>query len=109
MTSVTPKSAMTSVTDTLLVSVSLAAQGARRATGAVNETAGPTSSEPIVMFVNHNLIQSNAQFLSRHIDGRDHVLVNNFWGHPELLAEDVQHGVAPNETHQVVATALWFR
>src|SRR5689334_16126520 len=109
MTSVTPKSAMRSVTDTLLVWVSLAAQGARRATGAVNETAGPTSSEPIVMFVNDNLIQSNAQFLSRHIDGRDHILVNNFWRHPELLAEDVQHGVAPNETHQVVATALWFR
>src|SRR5215813_2419662 len=109
MTSVTPRSAMTSVTDTLLVSLSLTAQGARRATGVVNESAGPTLSKPILMFVNDNLVQSNAQFLSRHIDGREHVLINNFWRHPELLTEDIQDGITPNETDQVIATALGLR
>src|SRR5687768_12996139 len=106
MTSVTPKSAMTSVTDSLSVSLSLAAQGARRATGAVKESVGLNSSEPIVVLVNNDLIDFDAKLLSRHIDGRDHIFVSKLWRQPEFLAEDVQHGVATDETHQVIATAL---
>src|SRR2546425_3613142 len=109
MTSDTPKSAMTSFTDGLLFSVFLAAQGARRATGAVKETAGQSSSEPIVVLVNDYLVHHDAQFLSSHIDGRDHIFVYNFWRHPEPFAEDIEHGVTTDETHQVVASALWLR
>src|SRR6266850_3375546 len=109
MTSFTPKSAMTSFTDDLLVAVSLAAQGARRATGAVKEIAGQSSSEPIIMFVNNDLIHGDAEFLSSHIDSRDHIFVNNFWRHPELLPKDIQHGVATDEAHQMIAAALWLR
>jgi hypothetical protein len=58
---------MTSVTHDLLVSVSLAAQGARRATGAVKETAGQISSEPIVVLVNDHIIHRNAKvFVEPH-------------------------------------------
>src|SRR5882724_12187499 len=101
MTSFTRRSAMTSFTDRLLVSVSLAAQGARRATGAVKETAGQSSSEPVVVLVNDYLIHHDAEFLSSHIDSGNHIFVNNFRRHPELLAEDIQHGVPTNETDQV--------
>src|SRR2546423_15582371 len=100
MTSFTPKSAMTSFTDDLLVLVSLAAQGARRATGAVKETGGQNSSEPVIVLVNDYLVHRNAEFLSSHIDSGDHVLVNNFRRHAELLTEDIQHGVAPQQTDQ---------
>ena len=74
MTSVTPKSAMTSVTDSLSVSLSLAAQGARRATVAVKESRG--SSEQIVVLVNNDLIDFDAKLLASHIDGRYHIFVS---------------------------------
>jgi len=64
-------SAMTSVTDSLSVSLSLAAQGARTATVAVKESLG--SSEQIVVLVNNDLIDSDAKLLSSHIDGRYHI------------------------------------
>src|SRR5882724_77625 len=108
MTSDTPKSAMTSVTDILLVSVSLAAQGAPRATGAVKETSGQCLSEPVVALVNDYLVHRNAEFLSSHIDGRDHIFVNHFGRHSELFTKDIQHRITTNETHQVVAAALRF-
>src|SRR2546425_9918895 len=109
MTSFTPKSAMTSFTDDLLMLVSLAAQGARRATGAVKETAGQNSSEPVIVLVNDCLVHRNAEFLSSHIDGGDHVLVNNFRRHPELLTGDIKHRIAANETDQVIAAAFRLR
>src|SRR5204862_2240877 len=40
--------------------------------------------------------------------GGDHVFVNNFRRHPELLPEDIQHCVAANETHQMITAALWL-
>src|SRR6266542_4444444 len=109
MTSFTPKSAMTSFTDGLLVSVALAAQGARRATGAVKATVGQSSSEPVVVLVNDYFVHRNAQFLSGHIDSRDHIFVNNFRRHPEPFAEDIEHRVTADETYQVVAATLGLR
>src|SRR6185295_380192 len=109
MTSFTPKSAMTSFTHGLMVSVSLAAQGARRATGAVKETAAQSSSEPIVVLVNDYFVHLNTQFLSSHINGGDHIFVNNFRRHSEPFAEDIEHRVTTNETHHVVATMLRLR
>src|SRR4030095_15991758 len=109
MTSDTPKSAMTSFTHDLLVAVSLAVQGARRATGAVKETAGQSSSEPIVMLVNDYLVQRDAEFLSSHIDSGDHVFVDSFRRHPESFAKNIKHCVPTDEPHQVIAAALGFR
>src|SRR5260370_9317447 len=109
MTSFTPKSAMTSFTDGVLVAVAAAAQGARRATGAVREAAGQSSSEAVIVLVNDYLVHRNAQFLSGHIDSRDHIFVNNFRRHPEPFAEDIEHRVAADETHQVVATTFGLR
>src|SRR5436189_4655242 len=109
MTSFTPKSAMTSFTDSLVVSVPLAAQGARTATGAVKATAGQSSSKPVVVLVNDYFVHPNAQLLSSHIDSRDHIFVNNFRRHHEPFAEDIEHRVAADETHQVVAATLGLR
>src|SRR3954451_9197905 len=67
------------------------------------------SAEHIVMFVNDDLVNRDAQFLASHIDGRNHIFVNSFWRHTELLAEDIQHRVTTDETHQVVPTSLGLR
>ena len=109
MTSVTPKSAMTSVTDNLLVTLSLAAKGARRATGAVKESSGQSLTEPIIMLVNNDLIHPYGQLLSSHIDGRDYILVDRFRRYPKPFAEDVEQRITADETDQVIAAALRLR
>src|SRR5215831_11264652 len=108
MTSFTAESAMTSFTDSLLVPVSLAAQGARRATEAVNETGGQASSEPVITLVNGHSVHHHAESLPSYVNGCDHIFVHCFRGQTEFLAEDVQQTIAANETHQVIKTAAWL-
>src|ERR1700730_3067773 len=108
MTSFTPRSAMTSFTVSYSGPVSLAAEGARRATEAVKETRTRPSSQVVIVFVNNHLVQGDFELLLGDIYGRNHILVDGLRRQSKFLAEDVQHRLTTNKPHQVKATARWF-
>src|SRR5256712_2811567 len=98
MTSVTPRSAMTSVTSMISTEFSWAAEGARRATGAVQENSRLISSQPIVVFGNRQIFDIHQQLLAAHVDRRDHVFVDRFRRQGKLLAKDIQQRIAADKT-----------
>src|SRR2546427_2128262 len=109
MTSVTPRSAMTSVTSMINTEFSWAAEGARRATGAVQENSRLVSSQPIVVFGNRQILDLHEQLLAAHVDRRDHVFVDPFGRQGKLLAKDIQQRITADETHQMVTARCGLR
>src|SRR6266478_1280742 len=89
---------MTSVTSMINTEFSWAAEGARRATGAVQENSRLVSSQPIVVF-------GNRQILDLH----EHVFVDRFGRQGKLLAKDIQQRITADETHQMVTARLGLR
>src|SRR5712675_817098 len=106
MTSFTSRSATTSFTASCPGPVSLATEGARRATEAVKETRTRHSSQVVIVFINNNLVQGDFELLLGDIDGRNHVFVNGLRRQAEFLAEDVQQRLTTNKPHQVIVAAL---
>src|SRR5258708_30714980 len=91
---------MTSVTAMINTEFSWAAEGARWATGAVQENSCLISSQPIVVFCNRQIFNIHQQLLAAHVDRRDHVFVDRFRRQGKLLAKDIQQRVTADETHQ---------
>src|SRR5260370_16789773 len=108
-TSVTPRSAMTSVTAMINAEFAWAAEGARWATGAAQENSCLISSQPIVVFCNRQIFNIHQQLLAAHVDRRDHVFVDRFRRQGKLLAKDIQERVTADETHQVVTARFGLR
>src|SRR5258705_4870326 len=106
MTSFTPRSAMTSFTASCPGPVSLATEGARRATEAVKETRTRHSSQVVIVFINNHLVQGDFELLLGDIDGRNHVFVDGLRRQPEFLAKDVQQRLTTNKPYQVIVAAL---
>src|SRR6266851_2401123 len=87
-----------------------AAQGARRATGAVPANF-VRSSRRIIKLRHDQIIDTHAQPLARHVDSGHCIFVDRFRRQTKPLTKDIQQGITPNKTNQVVATTLglWQR
>src|SRR2546428_10630658 len=109
MTSVTPRSAMTSVTSMINTEFSWAAEGARRATGAVQEHSRLVSSQAIVASGTRQILVLHEQLWAPRVDRRDHVFVDRFGRQGKLLAKDIQQRITADETHQMVTARCGLR
>src|SRR5258708_8297075 len=100
---------MTSVTAMINTEFSWAAEGARWATGAVQENSCLISSQPIFVFCYGQIFNILQQLLAAHVDRRDHVFVDRLRRQGKLLAKDIQERVTADETHQVVTARFGLR
>src|SRR5260370_2509125 len=100
---------MTSCTATIKTEFSGAAEGARRATGAVPENSRFGSSQPIVVLGHRQLIDVDKHLLPGRVNRGDKVLVNRFRRQRELLAENIQQPVTADETHHMITAGFGLR
>src|SRR2546422_1839568 len=104
-TSLTPKSAMTSLTHSQFAKTREATEGARRATGVAScVLAGRRSRRAVLILSDRCTIDANPQLLLLNIYRGNCIFICGLRGHLELLTKDIQDQVTSDEPHQVIAT-----
>jgi hypothetical protein len=67
------------------------------------------SARTIFMLINKNSVQEYEEALLCHIDGESNILIYGFGRRLEGFTERIHEAVAPNESDEMIATALRLR